>query len=132
MTFQQGGHKIMACLSGKGHGKKLTKGSRHLGRSSQRKKINKNAKFYPIVFTSYLELKLYLILTLKWALYDINIFFLSLKEIQQSGGASRWRVCYQWGFPRLVVFVFANFFVLFFLYQSPIFACGTLITTEAA
>ena len=28
--------------------------------------------------------------------------FFSLKKIEQSGGASRWRVCYQRGLPRLV------------------------------
>ena len=32
-----------------------------------------------------------------------NIYFLSLKQIGQSGGASRWRVCYQRGLPRLVL-----------------------------
>ena len=29
-------------------------------------------------------------------------FFFFLKKIGQSGGASRWRVCYQRGLPRLV------------------------------
>ena len=32
-----------------------------------------------------------------------NYIFLSLTRIGQSGGASRWRVCYQQGLPRLVV-----------------------------
>ena len=30
------------------------------------------------------------------------MFFFTLKKIGQSGGASRWRVCYQRGLPRLV------------------------------
>ena len=34
--------------------------------------------------------------------FFIRIFLASLKKIRQSGGAGRWRVCYQWGLPRLV------------------------------
>ena len=30
--------------------------------------------------------------------------------IGQKGGASQWRVCYQRGLPRLVFFLFQNFF----------------------
>ena len=33
------------------------------------------------------------------------MIFLSLKKIGQSCGASRWRVCYQKGLPRLVFIV---------------------------
>ena len=32
-----------------------------------------------------------------------------MKKIGQSGGASRWRVCYQRGLPRLVLNVFTSF-----------------------
>ena len=32
------------------------------------------------------------------------LFFLSWKKIGQIGGASRWRVCYQWGLPCLVLY----------------------------
>ena len=35
-------------------------------------------------------------------------FFLILKKIGQGGGASRWRVCYQRGLPRLVLDVNTN------------------------
>ena len=35
-------------------------------------------------------------------LSHVKIFFFLSKKIQQSGGASRWRVCYQQGLPRLV------------------------------
>ena len=35
----------------------------------------------------------------------IHIYFFYLKKIGQSGGASRWRVCYQWGLSRLVYIV---------------------------
>ena len=31
--------------------------------------------------------------------FDIFLLFFILKKLQ-SGGASRWRVCYQWGLPR--------------------------------
>ena len=34
---------------------------------------------------------------------------LSFKKIGQSGGASRWRVCYQRGLPRLVLAYFGLF-----------------------
>jgi hypothetical protein len=34
--------------------------------------------------------------------------FLSLKKIGQSDGASRWRVCYQWGLPHLVYHLVAE------------------------
>ena len=34
-------------------------------------------------------------------LFFLHVFF-TLKQIGQSGGASRRRVCYQWGLPRLV------------------------------
>ena len=33
-----------------------------------------------------------------------NFFFL----FSESGGTSRWRVCYQWGLPRLVFYIFAT------------------------
>ena len=34
------------------------------------------------------------------------------QEIGQSGGASRWRVCYQWGLPCLVLFVLKIYIVI--------------------
>ena len=34
----------------------------------------------------------------------IYIYFFNVKKIGQSGGASRWRVCYQRGLPRLVYY----------------------------
>ena len=33
-------------------------------------------------------------------------------KIGRSGGASRWRVCYQWGLPCLVLFVFKIYIVI--------------------
>ena len=44
---------------------KLSQAPVHLGRSSQRNICDKNATFYPIVFTSGLEIEFYPILTLK-------------------------------------------------------------------
>ena len=42
----------------------------------------------------------------KYIFFSLHFFFfLSLKQIKQSGGASRWRVCYQRGLPRLVFFI---------------------------
>ena len=38
----------------------------------------------------------------------ITIFF--FVQIGQSGGASRWRVCYHWGLPRLVFLCYSNIF----------------------
>ena len=37
----------------------------------------------------------------------IFLFIFYLQNILQNGGASRWRVCYQWGLPRLVIIQFA-------------------------
>ena len=37
-----------------------------------------------------------------WCLLYAGFFSLSFNKIGQSSGASRWRVCYQRGLPRLV------------------------------
>ena len=34
----------------------------------------------------------------------LYIYIFSFKQIGKTGGPSRWRVCYQWGLPRLVFY----------------------------
>ena len=68
----------------------------------------------------------------------ITIFF--FVQIGQSGGASRWRVCYHWGLPRLVSAIFPTlpqcwdtFFALWvlslFSWQK-VFFSGAFVSSE--
>ena len=48
--------------------------------------------------------------------YILIFFFFSRTQIGQSGGASRWRVCYQRGLPCLVLAYLLIFLFLFFIF----------------
>ena len=54
-------------------------------------------------------------ITLKKYIYIFMYIYLfySLEKIGQSGAASRWRVCYQRGLPRLVIRSFASLLWVF-------------------
>ena len=64
---------------------------------------------------------------LHFHLKKINPFFYTTKNIGPSSGASRWRVCYQRGLPRLGNIIYTPYLVLMYpmysvaTYTGPIF-----------